>query len=98
MEIQQFPLWDRLSGHRVPLGFDIELTSRCNIESRHCYISLPSDDAVAKVSELKGDEILGIGRQTIELGAVWCMATGGANRCCVLILRRFTSASSGTIS
>lgn len=77
MEIQQFPLWDKLKAKRTPLSFDLELTARCNNDCRHCYINLPAGDAAAKAAELTTTEILSIARQAVDMGAMWCLLTGG---------------------
>ncbi len=77
MEIQDFPLWDKLKAKRVPLSFDLEITARCNNDCRHCYINLPASDREAQASELTQDEILDIARQAVDLGAMWCLLTGG---------------------
>ncbi len=77
LEIQQFPLWDRLKGKRVPLSFDLEITARCNNACRHCYINLPSGDADARARELSVAEIARLADQAVRLGALWCLITGG---------------------
>lgn len=77
LEIQQFPLWDKLKDKRVPLSFDLEITARCNNDCRHCYIVLPAGDAVARGQEMTVAEISDIAEQAVQLGAVWCLLTGG---------------------
>lgn len=77
IEIQDFPLWDKLKDKRVPLAFDIEITARCNMDCAHCYINLPAGDAEAKAQEMSKEEILSIARQAVEMGAMWCLITGG---------------------
>lgn len=77
MEIQQFPLWDKLKAKRAPLSFDLEVTARCNNDCRHCYINLPAGDADARVRELSVAEIARIADQAVQLGALWCLITGG---------------------
>ena len=77
IDIQDFPLWDKLAARNAPLSFDLELTARCNNDCRHCYINLPAGDRAAKAAELSVDEILDIARQAADMGAVWCLLTGG---------------------
>jgi radical SAM protein with 4Fe4S-binding SPASM domain len=77
LEIQRFPLWDRLRDRRVPLSFDLEITARCNCDCRHCYINLPPDDLAARSRELSVREIGGIADEAVRLGALWCLVTGG---------------------
>jgi radical SAM protein with 4Fe4S-binding SPASM domain len=77
VEIQDFPLWTKLKGKRAPVSFDLEVTARCNNDCRHCYINLPAGDRTAKGGELSVDEIMNIARQAVDMGAVWCLLTGG---------------------
>ena len=77
LEIQEFPLWKTMSDRRVPLSFDLELTARCNNDCRHCYINLPAGDRAARAAELTTAEILDIAGQAADLGALWCLVTGG---------------------
>jgi radical SAM protein with 4Fe4S-binding SPASM domain len=77
LEIQQLPLWDKLKRKRTPLSFDLEVTARCNNDCQHCYINLPAGDVAARRNELTVPEITDIAAQAVELGAVWCLITGG---------------------
>jgi radical SAM protein with 4Fe4S-binding SPASM domain len=77
LEIQQFPLWDKLKEKRVPLSFDLEVTARCNNDCRHCYINLPAGDVAARARELSVAEISDIADRAAKLGAIWCLVTGG---------------------
>jgi radical SAM protein with 4Fe4S-binding SPASM domain len=77
IEIQQFPLWDKLKGKRVPISFNIEITARCNCDCRHCYINLPAGDRTARARELTINEISDIAGQAVKLGVMWCLITGG---------------------
>lgn len=77
VEIQDFGLWDKMKGERALMSFDLELTARCNNNCRHCYINLPVNDAEARAKELTLAEINHIADQAVELGAVWCLLTGG---------------------
>jgi len=77
IEIQQFSLWDKLKDKRIPLSFDLEITARCNMNCRHCYINLPAGDKEAQARELTVEEIMAIARQAVDMGALWCLLTGG---------------------
>jgi len=77
LEIQDHPLWSRLAASHTPVAFDLEITARCNNNCRHCYINLPAGDVQATKAELSRDEILDIARQAADMGAVWCLITGG---------------------
>jgi radical SAM protein with 4Fe4S-binding SPASM domain len=73
--LPDFPLW--AAEKRVPFSFDLELTARCNCDCRHCYINLPAGDRQAQQRELSLAEIDTIAGQAVELGALWCLVTGG---------------------
>jgi radical SAM protein with 4Fe4S-binding SPASM domain len=77
MEIQDFPLWDKLAARRAPFSFDLEITARCNNDCRHCYVNLAAGDRAAKAAELSVGEILDIAHQAADMGAMWCLITGG---------------------
>ncbi|MBC8446881.1 MAG: radical SAM protein [Chloroflexi bacterium] len=66
-----------MKGKRAPFSFDLEITARCNLDCRHCYINLPAGDQAAKAEELTVEEIGDIADQAVSLGAVWCLITGG---------------------
>ncbi len=76
-EVQHLPLWEKLKGKHVPLSFEIEITARCNNDCRHCYINLPAGDRFARANELTVEEIGDIAEQAVNLGAVWCLISGG---------------------
>ena len=75
--LQDFSLWKKIKDHRVPLDFYLEITARCNNNCHHCYINLPAGDLQAQRSELTLSEISNIADQAVELGAMWCLITGG---------------------
>jgi len=75
--LSDFALWEKISNRRVPLDFYLEITARCNNDCSHCYINLPGGDTQAMRNELTVDEISNIADQAIELGAIWCLITGG---------------------
>ena len=75
--LPEFNLWNRIGDNHVPLDFELEITARCNNNCRHCYINLPAGDMKAKRKELTLTEISDIADQAVELGALWCLITGG---------------------
>lgn len=75
--LPDFTLWNRIGEKRVPLDFYLEITARCNNNCSHCYINLPPNDLKAKEKELSLFEINQIADQAVELGALWCLVTGG---------------------
>jgi radical SAM protein with 4Fe4S-binding SPASM domain len=77
IEIQDFPLWDKLKKRLAVMSFDLEITARCNNDCRHCYINLPAGCESAQAAELTLDEIDSIAGQAVSLGAMWVLITGG---------------------
>lgn len=75
--LPSFGLWDELERKNIPASFEFELTARCNNDCRHCYINLPAGDRAARARELSFDEIIALADQAVELGALWCLLTGG---------------------
>jgi radical SAM protein with 4Fe4S-binding SPASM domain len=76
-EIQNLSLWEKKFDRPVPFSFDLEITARCNMNCRHCYINLPAGDLKSRKNELTSEKILEIARQTADFGAMWCLITGG---------------------
>jgi radical SAM protein with 4Fe4S-binding SPASM domain len=77
LEIQDFTLWAKLKERRAALSFDLEITARCNLNCRHCYINLPSGNQEARARELTPTEINNIADQAVALGALWVLISGG---------------------
>ena len=77
MEIQDLPLWKKRRGKRALIDFVLEITARCNNDCRHCYTNLQASDRTALDAELTPAEIDRIAGQAVELGAMWCLITGG---------------------
>lgn len=75
--LAEFGLWDKMAAGRAVFSFDLEVTARCNLDCRHCYINLPAGDRTARRRELSVEEIGRLGREAADLGAVWCLLTGG---------------------
>jgi len=77
ISLPEFSLWEKMKNKRNVISFDFEITARCNNNCRHCYINLPAHDTQAKSKELKIDRIKDIINQAVDLGALWCLITGG---------------------
>lgn len=77
MKMQTFPLWDKLKSKRAPLSFELEITARCNLRCRHCYINLPAGDSLARSGEMTRREIDAIADQAVSMGALWVLLSGG---------------------
>lgn len=75
--LSEFSLWQKMKNKRNLVSFDLEITSRCNNNCRHCYINLPAKDKEAEEKEISLKQIELIAKQAVELGALWCLITGG---------------------
>jgi len=75
--LHDFSLWKRMELKRLPFLFDLEITARCNLNCRHCYINLPAGDKAAEKKELSLEEVREIVDEAVSLGALWCIVTGG---------------------
>jgi radical SAM protein with 4Fe4S-binding SPASM domain len=75
--LKEFRIWARLKEKRIPFSFDLEITARCNLDCRHCYINLPANDSDAVKDELSLTQIATIADQAVALGSLWCLITGG---------------------
>ena len=41
--LPKFSLWEKIKNKRTVISFDLELTARCNLDCRHCYINVPAE-------------------------------------------------------
>ncbi len=62
---------------RIPLSIGMELTCRCNLDCRHCYINQPVSHEPSKSRELSVEEIDRISDQAMALGTLWFKLSGG---------------------
>lgn len=56
---------------------EIELTERCNNACIHCYINLPANDKKSKKKEISTRRIKSILKESVELGCIEVLLTGG---------------------
>lgn len=57
------------------IGFD--LTARCNLNCRHCYVNLPAGHLYARKNELTREKINAIFDEAVTMGTMWVLLTGG---------------------
>ena len=65
------------AGLHVPLSVTFELTARCNLRCKMCYVALSPDDVKKQGRELTAAEWIDIGRQSIEAGSLYLLLSGG---------------------
>ncbi len=75
--LPEFSLWKKMWSNKSPCSFELELTSRCQNNCRHCYVNVHEADQKAISSELRLSEILDISDQAVSLGILWCLLSGG---------------------
>ena len=69
-------LYQRVGHQRIPLNVSVELTMRCNLRCKHCYIPLSSRVGTAR-NELSLAELTGYFEQFADAGTLWLLLTGG---------------------
>lgn len=77
---QLFPesqVWANFQSLKRPVTFMVELTPRCTLNCRHCYVNRPAGDAVAMAHEMPRIMIADLAKQAADMGALWCTMTGG---------------------
>lgn len=77
VNLDRFPLWEKMKGKGLLSQVSMELTERCNNNCVHCYINLPADDEEAKKKEITFAEIKGIVDEAAEMGCISWHLTGG---------------------
>ncbi|MGM0470350.1 MAG: radical SAM protein, partial [Promethearchaeati archaeon] len=76
-DMKNFSLRISAGVKRIPLSLELEITARCNLNCKHCYINLRANDEIAKRNELSKEDIKEIIDESISLGAISCTLTGG---------------------
>jgi len=75
--LKDLPLWEKIAKKRRLFSFDLEITARCNLNCRHCYINLPANDKDVQKKEISTKKTGEIADEAVSLGALWCLLTGG---------------------
>ncbi|MFQ6066728.1 MAG: radical SAM protein [bacterium] len=77
INLDLFPLWERMKGKGYLSQVSMELTERCNNNCLHCYINLPANDEEAKKNEITFEEIKAIVDEATRMGCLSWHLTGG---------------------
>ena len=77
VDMLQFSLWRKMELQQAMFDITLELTARCNLNCRHCYINQPPGDRAQKANELTFEEIDAWTDEAVDLGCLWCLLTGG---------------------
>lgn len=70
-------LFHKSANRGIPLSGTFELTSRCNLDCKMCYIHRRENDAEAIKSELTAKEWLAIAKEAVNSGMLFVLLTGG---------------------
>ena len=62
---------------KIPLSGQFELTARCNLACKMCYLSKPSNDRDALGGELSNEEWLKIAEEARQMGMLNLLLSGG---------------------
>lgn len=62
---------------KTPISATFELTPRCNLRCKMCYIRLSAEETAARGRERTADEWLALGAQAAEAGTLFLLLTGG---------------------
>ena len=66
-----------IKGQRYPLSGGIDLTERCNLSCRHCYIRQPISSHSALATEMNTATVKNIIDQIADAGCMFLLLTGG---------------------
>jgi len=77
VNLDHFPLWEKLKDKGCFSQASMELTERCNNNCLHCYINLPADDEEAKKKEITLEETKKIVDEAARMGCLSWHLTGG---------------------
>lgn len=70
-------LISRAKFKKVPLIGAFELTSRCNLQCKMCYVCRPVNDETALAQERTTEEWINLARQARDAGLLYLLLTGG---------------------
>ena len=70
-------VWEKAYAEGIPISGTFELTPRCNLNCRMCYVHLPAEEIPKHGRELTAKEWLRIAEEAREAGTMWLCVTGG---------------------
>ncbi len=62
---------------RIPISGVLELTSRCNLDCRHCYLGPRENRQTRRLEEMSTERVFEIIDQICEAGCLYLLITGG---------------------
>lgn len=74
--IRQF-IYQKAARMKVPVSGTFELTPRCNMNCRMCYIRMSAEEMHARGREITAEEWIALGRECRGQGMLFLLLTGG---------------------
>lgn len=65
------------AARRIPVSGTFELTSRCNLSCKMCYVHMSKEEQAAFGQELSTEEWIRLGQEATDSGMVYLLLTGG---------------------
>lgn len=62
---------------RIPVSGTFELTSRCNLNCKMCYIHMSQEEQCKRGKEFTTEEWIALGKTAVKQGMVYLLLTGG---------------------
>lgn len=62
---------------RIPVSGTFELTSRCNLDCKMCYVHMSKAEQDKIGRELTAEQWIDLGRQAVDAGMIYLLLTGG---------------------
>lgn len=76
LDIKRF-VFRKGAARRIPVSGTFELTSRCNLNCRMCYIHMYKEEQDKVGRELTTQEWIHLGREAVDAGMIYLLLTGG---------------------
>ena len=70
-------IYQKAARNRTPVSGTFELTPRCNMNCRMCYIRMSEEEMRARGREYTADEWIRMGRICVQRGMLFLLLTGG---------------------
>lgn len=70
-------LFMKAASGRIPISGTFELTPRCNLNCKMCYIRMSGDEQARTGKELTADEWIKLGGEAVKSGMIYLLLTGG---------------------
>lgn len=76
LDIKSF-VYKKGAARRIPVSGTFELTSRCNLSCRMCYVHMSKDEQEKVGRELTTRQWIDLGREAVDAGMIYLLLTGG---------------------